>query len=145
METHSNITDPWQKIIRVLGQLPDQQSAECSAELVGRRQSRRSTEGRVEGLKIHLVERVTTTRVTLAWFDLSRCAYGNQEWHLTRARRSGVCAVSGRRIRRGENVYRPRPSRPQVLNADAMIYTDVLDKGLSMKVADFLETRVVSR
>lgn len=47
---------------------------------------------------------------------------------MTRAPRSGVCAISGRKIQRGEDVYRPVPMRPQALNADAMIHKDELAK-----------------
>lgn len=74
-------------------------------------------------------ERASATRVTLAWCDPSRCAYGDQQWYRTSARRSCVCAVSGLQIRRGESVYRPRMTRPPALNAEAMIRAEALDSG----------------
>ncbi|WP_418789373.1 DUF3331 domain-containing protein [Paraburkholderia pallida] len=76
---------------------------------------------------VRIVERPTVGPVTLTWRDPLCCSYGNQEWYLTRARRTGVCALSGLEIRRGQTVYRPRATRPQALNANAMILKEILD------------------
>ena len=124
--------DPWAMTIGLLGRLSDLQGAEYVAPAFPQRNpaARCVAKVPVAGLTVRVIERPTATRVTLAWRDPSRCAYGDQEWYLTRARRSGVCAVSGHEIRRGEAVYRPRPTRPQALNADAMIHTSVLQGDL---------------
>ncbi|MEX3943300.1 DUF3331 domain-containing protein [Paraburkholderia sp. BR10937] len=119
--------DPWAMTVGLLGQLSGAQLADCVLSSHARHMSRarHGIKEQFSGVTVHVIERSTATRITLAWRDPSRCAYGDQEWYLTRARRSGVCAVSGRPIRRGESVYRPRPMRPQALNADAMIHTAV--------------------
>lgn len=128
MSIETTVADPWAMTIGLLGQLSgvsNAQGAAC-ARAKPRKASRSPARTAVAGLTVRVIERATADRVTLAWRDPSRCAYGDQEWYLTRARRSGVCAVTGQEIRRGESVYRPRPMRPQALNADAMIHSAVL-------------------
>jgi hypothetical protein len=128
MTTQIGASDPWAMTIGLLGQLSGTRRADCGTPVATLRKSGRQSAARapVAAVTVRVLERSTATRVTLAWRDLSRCAYGDQEWYLTRARRSGFCAVSGKAIQRGEAVYRPRVTRPQPLNADAMIHTAVL-------------------
>ncbi|MCP3724290.1 DUF3331 domain-containing protein [Paraburkholderia sp. BR14263] len=128
MEAQTQVVDPWQMTIGLLGLLSGETCPSQPVPAARKPASRRSADKPVPGLTIRVLERATATRVTLAWRDPARCAYCDQEWYRTRARRSGVCAVSGREIRRGEHVYRPRPMRPQALNADAMIHSLVLDE-----------------
>ncbi|MEX3856453.1 DUF3331 domain-containing protein [Paraburkholderia sp. BR10923] len=127
MELHSNVVDPWLMTIGLLGSMSGETDADYLAAPAVTPGLNRTPGNAVRCVTIRVVERSTATRVTLAWRDPLRCAYGDQEWYLARAPRSGVCAVSGREIRRGENVYRPRPRRPQPLNADEMISMDALD------------------
>lgn len=125
MSIETNAADPWAMTIGLLGQLRGERKEAVRAR-PRKSASRCATRTAVVGLSVRVIERSTDTRLTLAYRDPSRCAYGDQEWYLTRARRSGVCAVTGREIRRGEEVYRPRPMRPQALNADAMIHSFAL-------------------
>lgn len=123
--------DPWTMTIGLLGKTSDEHRLDVAATVMAGEARQRlrpscGAKAAVSGITVRLIERSTATRVTLAWRDPSRCAYGDQEWHLTRARRPGICSVSGREIRRGEEVYLPRPTRPQALNSDAMIHTAVL-------------------
>ncbi|WP_322101444.1 DUF3331 domain-containing protein [Paraburkholderia sp. J41] len=128
MPIQTKAADPWAMTIGLLGQLRGERGAPGAIGALAkpRKSARRAARTAVAGLSVRVIERSTDTRLTLAWRDPSHCAYGDQEWYLTRARRSGVCAVTGREIRRGEAVYRPRPMRPQALNADAMIHSVVL-------------------
>ncbi|MEM5329218.1 DUF3331 domain-containing protein [Paraburkholderia sp. JHI2823] len=128
MEAQTQVVDPWQMTIGMLGLLSGEKCPGNPVPTARKPALRRCADKPVPSLTIRVLERATATRVTLAWRDPSRCAYCDQEWYRTRARRSGVCAVSGREIRRGEDVYRPRPMRPQALNADAMIHSIVLDE-----------------
>ncbi|MCC8392914.1 DUF3331 domain-containing protein [Paraburkholderia sp. MMS20-SJTR3] len=128
MEPQAQVVDPWQMTIGLLGQLSGEKCPGSPVPAAPEQASRRSADKPVPGLTIRVLERATATRVTLAWRDPSRCAYCDQEWYRTRARRAGVCVVSGRKMRRGEDVYRPRTTRPQALNADAMIHSVVLDE-----------------
>jgi hypothetical protein len=121
----SCVCDPWARTVGLLGQLSDEQRADSETSVIALFNPgvRSMPRVQVAGVTVRLLERSTATRVTLAWSDPSRCAYRDQEWHLTRARHSGICAISGQKIRRGEFVYRPRVTRPRPpLNADAMIH-----------------------
>jgi hypothetical protein len=71
---------------------------------------------------ITLLERLTPRTVALRWCSAS-CHYGYQIWVCAKASRSGICAMSGRAIQRGDNIYRPY-TRTQVIpvNVDAMIH-----------------------
>jgi hypothetical protein len=126
MEMYSDATDPWLMTIGLLS--ADTHRAHKPAPTCKPRSMSRHDKP-VDGLTVRVLERATATRVTLAWRDPSRCSYGDQEWYLTSARRSGVCAISGLQIRRGESVYRPRMTRPPALNAEAMIRAEALDSG----------------
>ncbi|MBB5418211.1 hypothetical protein QF000_004005 [Paraburkholderia atlantica] len=130
MEAQSNILDPWLMTIGILGQLSGEKSSNSSVAPDWAQGFESSPRKRADGPTIRFLERATTTSVTLAWLDPLRCVYGNQEWHLVRARHSGVCAVSGRQIQCDEYVYRPQRRRPQAVNADAMILRDELEKRL---------------
>lgn len=77
-------------------------------------------------VSLSVIERPTSTTVTIAWRDSTHCSYGDQLWHVSHARRSGICVMSGRAIRRGDLVYQPRRSRPRPLNDGAMILASVL-------------------
>ncbi|MGF6972938.1 hypothetical protein QFZ94_001365 [Paraburkholderia sp. JPY465] len=121
----SDICDPWARTVGLLGQLSDELpvNGEMSVAALFKREVQNVSTVPVVGVTVRLLERSTATRVTLAWSDPLRCAYHDQEWHLTRARHSGVCAISGMKIRRGEIVYRPRATRPRMpVNANAMIH-----------------------
>lgn len=45
--------------------------------------------------------------LSLRWVQSGRCHYGEHRWVLVNARRAGICAVSGERIKVGDRVYRP--------------------------------------
>ncbi|WP_412529562.1 DUF3331 domain-containing protein [Burkholderia lata] len=74
---------------------------------------------------IRLIERQNSTTVTVAWSDPTVGYFGDQTWRLTRARHTGVCAISGRFIGCGDEIYRPM-SRPIPVNAKAMILAEIV-------------------
>ncbi|MBR8210645.1 DUF3331 domain-containing protein [Burkholderia cenocepacia] len=59
------------------------------------------------------------------WVEPGRAHYGEQTWRLARASCPGVCALSGRNIVPGYEVYKPT-GRPVPSNARAMILANVL-------------------
>jgi hypothetical protein len=121
------LRDPWVQTVDLLGHLCDgEQVGYLRGGLRSKPQAKRPDSVRVSGLMVSLIEWSTATTVTLAWRDSTRCSYGDQVWHLTRARKDGVCAISGRAIHRGEAVFKPRITRPAPINADAMILDSVL-------------------
>jgi len=74
-----------------------------------------------------VLERRSRTIATVAWSDPTACRYGEQIWRRCVARKSGICALSGQVIARGDAVYRPRITRHAPQNIDAMILASVME------------------
>jgi hypothetical protein len=113
--------DPWAQTIFQLTALNDGISVEAPRP---RRPMMQAGDRRVA---VKLIERPSTTTVTIEWRDSTRCCYGDQVWRAMRARTAGVCAMSGSTILPGDHVYAPNP-RPVPSNAGAMILASVLDE-----------------
>jgi hypothetical protein len=77
------------------------------------------------GVRIEILERSDTTLV-IRWVEPGRCHYGEQRWRRRSAHTSGTCAVSRRKIRRGDAVFKPA-ERPAPSNASAMICAEILE------------------
>ncbi|MFM0270976.1 DUF3331 domain-containing protein [Paraburkholderia aspalathi] len=126
MQANANIIDPWMQTIGLLSLLAGE--SKCCGVGPNEDNGARHGDGTAfHGVTVSLVERQTFSTVTIAWRDSTRCCYGDQIWHSTRARIEGVCAMSGRPIRPGDAVYKPRPCRPAPRNVGAMILTSALD------------------
>jgi hypothetical protein len=124
--------DPWQQTLSLLSQLcrNDVRPVAPSMEPLHARGTAPHARPRTAGagrraVSVSFVDRVSSTAVTIAWRDSTHCSYGDQTWHVTRARTGGTCAISGRPVRTGDTVYQPR-GRPRPLNAGAMILESVL-------------------
>jgi hypothetical protein len=126
MLANANIIDPWMQTIGLLS-VPATGSKGCGTGLNEDNGARHVDGTALHGVTVSLVERQTFSTVTISWRDSTRCCYGDQIWHSSRARTEGVCAMSGRLIRPGDPVYKPRPCRPAPRNAGAMILTSALD------------------
>jgi len=87
-------------------------------------------------LKVSLIERTTSSTVTIAWRDPTSCFYGAQIWRIASAKVSGICALSGQRIRRGDRIFHPRPCKPAPVNARAMILESALNAVEPSQAAD---------
>jgi Domain of unknown function (DUF3331) len=71
---------------------------------------------------VTVVEELPKSHYALRWYDPTRCYYGEQVWSQSRARSPGRCALSGKHIKQGDKVYRPRDrGRVMPLNGHAMI------------------------
>ncbi len=57
---------------------------------------------------ITVIEKLSDTLVSLSWHDSTLCNYEEQVWACGHARSSGRCALSGKPIRGGDAIYRPR-------------------------------------
>lgn len=77
------------------------------------------------GVRIEVLEH-TDTALVIRWVEPGRCHYGEQRWRRRSAHTSGTCAVSRRKIRRGDAVFKPA-ERPAPLNASVMITAEVFD------------------
>jgi hypothetical protein len=124
--------DPWVQTIRLLSsapRYPDTGAATTPVSKRGASYVREATSGasRSPHLKVSVVERSTVSTVIIAWRDPTSCFYGAQIWRIASARVSGICALSGQRIRRGDRIFHPRRSTPVPVNIRAMILESALN------------------
>src|SRR5258708_1135997 len=124
--------DPWVQTIRLLSsglRCPD---AGADTTPVAKRGTCYGCEAtastsHLPHLKVSLIERTTSFTVSIAWRDPTSCFYGAQIWRVASAEVSGICALSGQRIRRGDRIFHPQRSKPAPVNARAMILESALD------------------
>jgi hypothetical protein len=126
MLANANLIDPWMQTIGLLS-VPASGSKDRGSGLNEGTRARHVDDTALHCVTVSLLDRPTSSTATISWRDSTRCCYGDQVWCASRARTEGVCAMSGRPIRRGDAVYKPRPYRPAPRNADAMILTSALD------------------
>jgi hypothetical protein len=123
--------DPWAQTIRLLSsglRCPDAGADTTSAAKRGTGCGCEATSStsHLPHPKVSLIERTTSLTVTIAWRDSTSCFYGAQIWRVASAKVSGICALSGQPIRRGDRVFHPLRSKPEPVNARAMILESAL-------------------
>ena len=96
---------------RIVGSLSGQPARCGMAARVTRKQ--RLSEGaapmsRDGGAAVVALERADDCVLLVSWSDATRGRYADQRWVIGTSRGSGCCALSGCRIRRGDQVYRPQ-------------------------------------
>ncbi|WP_321908264.1 MULTISPECIES: DUF3331 domain-containing protein [unclassified Paraburkholderia] len=86
---------------------------------------------------IRLLERLSSTAVSLCWYDATCGHYADQLWRRTHARRKTVCTVTGMTVNRGDAIYRPYRRGIRPANANHSILACVLEssEGLDMGLA----------
>ncbi|WP_373321124.1 DUF3331 domain-containing protein [Paraburkholderia flagellata] len=86
---------------------------------------------------IRILERVSSTVVSLCWYDATCGHYADQLWKRTRSRHKTVCTLTGRTVNRGDPVYRPSRRGTQPGNANHTILASVLESsgGLDVHLA----------
>jgi len=73
-------------------------------------------------LYISVVEKLSSTTISVCWSDPCLGHYANQIWGMGSARGDAICVLSGKRIRRGDPIFRPRAYGSQLpINRDRMI------------------------
>ncbi|MGF6781351.1 DUF3331 domain-containing protein [Paraburkholderia sp. GAS334] len=117
--------DPWVQTIRLLSS--GSRCADARADTTPVAKHRTSSISRSPHLKVSLIERTTSLTVTIAWWDPTSCFYGAQIWRVASAKVSGICALSGQRIRRGDRIFHPQRSKAAPVNARAMILESALN------------------
>ncbi|MGF6768770.1 hypothetical protein P3T18_001240 [Paraburkholderia sp. GAS199] len=132
MLNKANFTDPWSRTLRLLSALSGETDASVSATLAaferkGQLDRYLPVVGQRFEVQIRVIDRPSPSTATVAWRDPTHCSYGDQVWHACHARLSGVCALSGKGIKRGDAIYKPRPCRPAPVNAGAMILFAILN------------------
>lgn len=123
--------NPWRHTVNLLLRAADPNDAwtartDCAAPHELRWKDGNAGRCNPREITIRLLERQGAATATIAWHDATRCSYGYQTWQVTRARHSGVCAVSGRTVRRGDEIFKPRLYKQTALNAGEVILASVL-------------------
>jgi hypothetical protein len=120
--------DRWKQAINLLITLMRADNGECRNRSIPNVRVRfKTSERHCQAMWVRVTGRPSSTTATVVWRDSTSGCYEDQIWRGVVARTSGVCAVTGRRIRRGDRVYRPRATRPAPTNANAMILSDVVE------------------
>jgi hypothetical protein len=120
--------DRWKQAINLLITLMRTDNESCrNRPIVHARVRFKQRECHCQAMWVRVTGRPSSTTATVVWRDSTSGCYEDQIWRGVVARTSGVCAVSGRRIKRGDRVYRPRATRPAPTNANAMILSDVVE------------------
>jgi hypothetical protein len=125
MLANANI-DPWMQTIGLLS-VPAAGSTGCDRGLNVGDAARHVDGATLHGVTVSLIDRPSSSTATISWRDSTRGCYGDQVWSASRACAEGICAMSGRPIRPGDAVYKPRSCRRAPRNAGAMILTSALD------------------
>jgi hypothetical protein len=73
-------------------------------------------------VRVSFVERLGARSISITWHDSTAACYAEQLWMRRAARSSGLCALTGMMVRRGDSVYSPA-SRAAIrpLNCTQMI------------------------
>lgn len=119
--------DPWKSVVRSLVSSGDQLSRR-GASVVRAAKVRWLAPDGIENsnAKVYILERTSASSAIVSWHDPTRCNYEFQLWHRLNSRRTGVCAISGIAIKKGDSVYQPG-KRTMPLNASAMILSSQIE------------------
>ncbi|PVX85914.1 DUF3331 domain-containing protein [Paraburkholderia unamae] len=112
MDVIGQRSSPWLHILAMLERFESTHQALDSTPR--HRLSCQPRTGRSEGVAIRIIERPTPYVASVTWTDSTSCHYGEQLWTCAKARRSGVCVLSGESIQRGDEVFRPLRRRRQM-------------------------------
>ncbi|MDR5777568.1 MULTISPECIES: DUF3331 domain-containing protein [unclassified Caballeronia] len=76
---------------------------------------------------VRLIDRPSSTSLTVSWRDALTGHYGDQLWRAKKAATRGICALTGRQIERGDAVYSPARGKHPPRNCNAMICADCVE------------------
>jgi hypothetical protein len=127
MLADTNLVDPWIRAISLFF-LPEHPEV-ANRESVQIAACKYYSESNVSECRpfVRIIERQTAQTVTLDWRDSTNCCYREQLWVAARSRVSARCALSGAPISPGDEIFRPRPTRPAPRNVGAMILASAVD------------------
>jgi len=140
MNGNGSASDPWSGILKRL--LTSTSAPECSVSLNASHRltvreaandRQRHLHDGPEGLRrsarvVNVLDRLSERTVAVSWRDSTSCHYNDQIWRVGIARQPGRCAVTGARIQPGDAIYRPIPTLPAPVNAQAMILASAISR-----------------
>lgn len=127
MLTDTHFVDAWMRTIGLLSIPEASVTTDVKPLPLARRRSRTETDGADWCPFVRVIDRPSAHSLTLDWRDPTRCCYREQLWVAAHSRVSGRCAMSGKSIVPGDEIFRPRPTRPAPRNVAAMILASAVD------------------
>jgi hypothetical protein len=106
----------------------------CRARSVGRvgRAGQPCTNGTLDGsrsvARLEILEWNSGNSLVVCWCDSTAGRCGEQSWKLSVARGASICALSGKRIKRGDKVFRPYWRGTKPANAEQSILASALEQ-----------------
>jgi hypothetical protein len=77
---------------------------------------------------IAVMERLSAVTISVSWSDSRSGRYTEQIWCSGIARATSVCALTGRTIRHGDRIFRPRTRATRVpIHQDQMILAETIE------------------
>ncbi|HTJ91559.1 MAG TPA: DUF3331 domain-containing protein [Pararobbsia sp.] len=140
MKSNVVVSDPWKGILHCLVEISaleaecTRHSANASHPLASRDaandrrryQINAQDDGSHSARIVNILDRLSERTVAVSWRDSTSCHYNDQIWRVGIARQPGCCAITGMHIEPGDAIYRPIPTVPAPLNAQAMILASAL-------------------
>jgi hypothetical protein len=141
MKSNALVIDPWKGILHCLRETTA--TSECANPAISASRSLASREAandrrrfqidaRDDGSRsariVNVLDRLSERTVAVSWRDSTSCHYNDQIWRVGIARQPGCCAITGMHIEPGDAIYRPIPTVPAPLNAQAMILATALTR-----------------
>lgn len=142
MKSNVLVRDPWKGILHCL--LETTATSECGRPSVAaasrslasreaandrrRFQIDAQDDGSHSARIVNVLDRLSERTVAVSWRDSTSCHYNDQIWRVGIARQPGCCAITGMHIEPGDAIYRPIPTVPAPLNAQAMILSSALTR-----------------
>ncbi|MHB9841756.1 DUF3331 domain-containing protein [Paraburkholderia terrae] len=78
---------------------------------------------------VRVLDKPTPQTLIVSWCDARSGHFGYQAWRAVVARKRGMCVLTGRLIKAGEMVYKPRAEGQPRANGDAMILAESVRGG----------------
>jgi hypothetical protein len=136
MDPYAN-DEPWKQTIislqRASRTATDEDAANQREQEVGATQARtlsptsRSASSTLFSGYIRILERLSSTAVSVSWYDATCGHYADQIWRRTQSRQKTVCTLTGRPVKPGDAVYRPSGRGLRPVNANYLILACVLE------------------
>ena len=119
---HAPQPDPWSQTLAMIGRCTGlrhyyaedsvSRNSDCIEAHVGSIRKRGVTRpprsAKTDCASIRIIERLSSSTVSLSWNDPTSLNYSEQIWRIGPAPHNGQCVLSNQSIFRGQAVYRPR-------------------------------------
>jgi Domain of unknown function (DUF3331) len=85
--------------------------------------------------RFEILEWTPGNSLVVCWCDPTAGRYGEQSWKLSVARGVSICAFSGKRIKRGDKIFRPYWRGAKPANAEQSILASALEQDALEKLS----------